>query len=201
MSELQCWMRYSGSGKLYRTCDEGGMENRRKDFMREMRSAEKELGELMGKDELDALLLLDRHASPIDKEIINIRNEDKRNADLLLRKFATAIDAEEPSAFSAPVVKKVVPPLEKGLLDLGWGIFYGKRDPTTPFYFNTKTGERMWNRPIDPTNLYVRLQLQAKKNTAKMLRELEEKEKKMDERRRRVLAKVKMDERERQRRR
>ena len=150
MSELQCWMRYSGSGKLYRTCEEGGMGNRRKDFMREMRSAEKELGELMAKDELDALLLLDRVASPIDKEIIKIRNEDKRNADLLLRKFATAIDAEEPSAFSAPVVKKVVPPLEKGLLDLGWGIYYGKREPTIPYYFNTKTGERMWNRPIDP---------------------------------------------------
>lgn len=151
-SQLRCWTRYANDGHRYISCEDGtnikmekkklnvvprGTFDRQKAFMEEMSSAEKELEELMAKDELDALLRMDRFATPIDRE---------ERSSFQIPSNATSIDEEvvERKATTKPLE------LSDAFKNQGWTIQRSSRPPFTPYYFNTRTGQSLW---FPPTSL------------------------------------------------
>ena len=96
-----------------------------------MSSAEKELAELLAKDDLDALLMLDRFATPIDQE--------PRSSYAPVN--ATNIDKE------VIEVKRKPYNLKNYHTKAGWIVQYSARFPDVPYYFNKKTGETRWSPP------------------------------------------------------
>ena len=133
-SSLRCWTRSANDGHSYIHCEDGkSKKGKSKRFMREMTSAEKELAELLAKDDLDALLMLDRFATPIDREprssyapVANATNIDKEVIEVAKRK-----------------PYKLKPYHKKA----GWIVHYSARFPDAPYYFNKKTGETRWTLP------------------------------------------------------
>ena len=170
---LRCWMRYSNSGKLYRTCEE---EETKMANMIPQAQLDREFDEardLVAKARaLRKINEKRREMTNIQREIANMEDADKESADLLLRKFATPVGQEEPSRYIWPhetytgprppkppprgfVPKPRKPPspedaLNKNLRRMGWTVQYSRNNPGVPYYFNTKTGERYWNPPKDP---------------------------------------------------
>ena len=145
MKDIKCFDKKTKKGK-YTTCKDNNTgkqlrkgekpsssktrksrKSRKSSFMMDMISAEEELAALMAVDELNNMLVQDRIATPIDRAVV-----------------------KTPAKAPTKQVKQKVPPLTKGLTNLGWTIQYGKRYPTIPYYFNIKTGEQLWKRPPDP---------------------------------------------------
>lgn len=162
---LRCWMRYSNSGNLYRTCKEGEEMN-----MIPQKQLDKEFDD--ARDLIAKARALRRinekrkEMTSVQRELSQMADADRESADLLLRKFATPVGQEEPSRYRwtgesrvfgpAPFVPKPRKPpspedaLNKNLRRMGWTVQYSRNNLGVPYYFNTKTGERYWNPPKDP---------------------------------------------------
>ena len=147
---LRCWMRYSNSGKLYRTCKEGEEMN-----MIPQKQLDKEFDDardLVAKARaLRRINEKRKEMTSVQRELSQMADADRESADLLLRKFATPVGQEEPSRYIRP--RKPPSPedaLNKNLRRMGWTVQYSRNNPGVPYYFNTKTGERYWNPPTDP---------------------------------------------------
>jgi len=153
--KLRCWMRYSGSGQLYRTC-----ETEKETKMVKM-IPQKQLDEEF--DEARDLVAKARALRRINekrKEMSNIQRElsqmadaDRESAALLLRKFATPAGQEEPSLFQKPKrinfgidTPTTESPLKPWMVKSGWSREFSKR-ANRHYYFNKNDGQTLWNPP------------------------------------------------------
>ena len=102
-SNLRCWMRYSGSGQLYRTCEEGEETKMNLIPQAQLDKEFDEARDLVAKARaLRKINEKRREMSNIQRELSQMADADKESADLLLRKFATPVGDEEPSLFQRP---------------------------------------------------------------------------------------------------
>ena len=151
---LRCWMRYSGSGNLYRTCEEGeetkmnlipqAQLDREFDEARDLVAKARALRKINEKR---------REMTNIQRELSQMADADRESADLLLRKFATPVGDEEPSVFQRPKrinfgVDTPAPesPLKPWMKKLGWSREFSKR-ANRHYYFNKNDGQTLWNPP------------------------------------------------------
>jgi len=153
--KLNCWMRYSDAGKLYRTCEEEKETKMAK--MIPQKELDKEFDEAR---EMIAKARALRRINEKRKEMTNAQRElsqmadaDKESADLLLAKFATPVGQEEPSLFQRPKrinfgVDTPAPesPLKPWMKKAGWSREFSQR-ANRYYYFNKNDGQTLWFPP------------------------------------------------------
>ena len=148
--KLRCWMRYSDSGNLYRTCKETKETKMAKMIPQEQLDKEfDEARDLVAKAKaLRRINEKRREMTIAQRELAQMADADKESADLLLAKFATPVGQEEPSAFIYPSNPESA--LSNNLRRMGWSVQFSRRNPSVPYYFNKKTGESLYRPPVDP---------------------------------------------------
>ena len=154
-SNLRCWMRYSGSGNLYRTCEKEKETKMVKMIPQEQLDKEfDEARDLVAKARaLRRINEKRREMSNIQRELSQMADADKESADLLLAKFAKPVGDEEPSLFQRPKrinfgVDTPAPEshLKTWMKKAGWSREFSKR-ANRYYYFNRNDGQTLWNPP------------------------------------------------------
>ena len=152
---LRCWMRYSGSGNLYRTCETEKETKMVKMIPQEQLDKEfDEARDLVAKARaLRRINEKRREMSNIQRELSQMADADRESADLLLAKFATPVGDEEPSLFQRPKrinfgVDTPAPesPLKPWMVRDGWSREFSKR-ANRHYYFNKNNGVTLWFPP------------------------------------------------------
>jgi len=148
-------MRYSGSGQLYRTCEEGEETKMNLIPQAQLDKEFDEARDLVAKARaLRKINEKRREMSNIQRELSQMADADKESADLLLRKFATPAGQEEPSLFQKSKkrinfgVDTPAPesPLKPWMVRDGWSREFSKR-ANRHYYFNRNDGQTLWNPP------------------------------------------------------
>ena len=151
--KLNCWMRYSDTGKLYRTCEE--KETKMNLIPQEQLDEEfDEAREMIAKARaLRRINEKRREMTIAQRELAQMADADKESADLLLAKFATPVGQEEPSLFQRPKrinfgFDKPAPesPLNTWMKKAGWTREFSQR-ANRYYYFNKNDGQTLWFPP------------------------------------------------------
>ena len=151
--KLNCWMRKSGTGKLYRTCEE--KETKMNLIPQEQLDEEfDEAREMIAKARaLRRINEKRREMTIAQRELAQMADADKESADLLLAKFATPVGNEEPSLFQKP--KRInfgfdtpapESPLKTWMKKAGWTREFSQR-ANRYYYFNKNDGQTLWFPP------------------------------------------------------
>ena len=152
---LRCWMRYSGSGNLYRTCEEEEEPKMvkmipQKELDKEFDEARKLVARARALRKINEKR---REMTSVQRELSQMADADRESAALLLRKFATPVGQEEPSLFQRPKrinfgVDTPAPesPLKPWMVKAGWSREFSKR-ANRHYYFNKNDGQTLWFPP------------------------------------------------------
>ena len=98
--KLRCWMRYSDSGKLYRTCKEEEPKMVKMIPQAQLDREFDEARDLVAKARaLRKINEKRREMTSVQRELSQMADADRESAALLLRKFATPVGQEEPSPY------------------------------------------------------------------------------------------------------
>ena len=152
---LRCWMRKSGSGNLYRTCEEEEEPKMVKMIPQAQLDREfDEARDLVAKARaLRKINEKRREMTSVQRELSQMADADRESAALLLRKFATPVGQEEPSLFQRPKrinfgVDTPAPesPLKPWMVKAGWSREFSKR-ANRHYYFNKNDGQTLWFPP------------------------------------------------------
>ena len=152
--KLRCWMRKSGTGKLYRTCEK---EEEPKMNLIPQAQLDREFDEardLVAKARaLRRINEKRKEMTSVQRELSQMADADRESADLLLAKFATPIGAEEPSLFQKSKrinfgIDTPAPesPLKPWMVRDGWSREFSKR-ANRHYYFNKNDGQTLWFPP------------------------------------------------------
>ena len=152
--KLNCWMRYSDAGNLYRTCKEE-KETKMNLIPQEQLDEEfDEAREMIAKARaLRRINEKRREMTIAQRELAQMADADKESADLLLAKFATPVGQEEPSLFQRP--KRInfgfdtpapESPLKTWMKKAGWTREFSQR-ANRYYYFNKNDGQTLWFPP------------------------------------------------------
>lgn len=152
--KLNCWMRYSDAGKLYRTCEEKETKMAKMIPQKELDKEFDEAREMIAKARaLRRINEKRKEMSNAQRELAQMADADKESADLLLAKFATPVGQEEPSLFQRP--KRInfgfdtpapESPLKPWMVRDGWTREFSQR-ANRYYYFNKNDGTALWFPP------------------------------------------------------
>ena len=148
---LRCWMRYSDSGKLYRTCKEEEPKMVKMIPQAQLDREFDEARDLVAKARaLRKINEKRREMTSAQRELSQMADADRESAALLLRKFATPVGQEEPSLFERVNFGVKTPPpqspLKPWMVKQGWSREFSKR-ANRHYYFNKNDGQTLWFPP------------------------------------------------------
>ena len=148
-------MRYSDTGKLYRTCEEKETKMAKMIPQKELDKEFDEAREMIAKARaLRRINEKRKEMTNSQRELANMADADRESAALLLRKFATPVGREEPSLFQKPNKRinfgfdKPAPesPLKTWMKKAGWTREFSQR-ANRYYYFNKNDGQTLWFPP------------------------------------------------------